>query len=566
MDITPNKAINEIDSTIQNTNDPNDQNQPKNEEKKKKKIKLIKNEEKAPKWMVNGKIIGDEIKSVEILKDIVSPSLYNALVEKMKLENIFPVQSEVIPTLIKSFDGIANDVVVCAPTGSGKTLSFAIPILHALEGLLPRTLRALIILPTRDLAVQVYNVFNQVASCLGLKVFPACGLFSFEEEQKHLVFSKNDGDDLSFSEVSGRCSSDILICTPGRLIDHLNFTKGFTLEYLRFLVLDEADRLMNQSYGNFLSKVLKHSFISEGSGGMINQGNFSQLSVRNTRPYNQNFHRSYSHLPLQKLIFSATISQNPKGLKDLSLNNPIYFSSAPEGTYKLPSSLQEFRVICEPNEKVLALSILLTDYIEEKEQVLVFTSSLDSTHRLFTVLKLMNLPFKYSIYSSQLPTKEKNHTLNLFREGKIKMLVCSDVMARGIDILTVKCVINYDVPVFVKTYVHRVGRTARAGQKGVSYSLLTKLEDKEFVKNLYKKIDNKIPNELKIPKSKQEQLIPKFRQVLGELKLELAKQNVIHVDYSSVGEFDLSLRKKVDSEDNEQKDVLLKLFLSQNKL
>ena len=524
-----------------------------------------------PLWMIEGKTLGDDLKPLEELKGVISDRLYNILEKKLKLDSLFPVQSDVIPPLIKSFKGISNDVVVCAPTGSGKTLAFAIPIIDALEGSVPRTLRAVVILPTRDLGLQVFSVFQKIASEVGLKVASACGKYSFELEQKQLIYQEEENQVDKMTKIKGRCAADILVCTPGRLIDHLNFTEGLTLENLRFLVLDEADRLLTQNYQDFFNKLLKASYVSDEFSGIENNQDYSKLNVRNLRK-NDHLRKSFFDLPLQKLIFSATISQNPRKLKSLQLHNPIFFSSATEGTYKLPSLLQEYRVICMANEKALALTILLRDYLEENDQVLVFTCSLDSTMRLFNVLKLMNLPFKSKIYSSQLSQKERNQTLTQFREGKIKLLVCSDVMARGIDVLNVKVVINYEIPPFVKTYVHRVGRTARAGNKGVCYSLLTPEEDKTFVEEFNKKLERKEAPILDIPHSKKELLIPKFQQVLNDLKIELAKKNVISVDYNQQFSEDIdSLKQSFDLDANPvdleiHKEILYKLFLQQNKL
>ena len=524
-----------------------------------------------PNWMKSGRLIGEEEKPLSFLSGIVSEEVLEGVRKEMGVEKLFGVQWSVIPSVLQAFNK-ASDVVVSSPTGSGKTLSFAIPIVETLRALKPKLLRALIVLPTRDLALQVFSVVDKIASQVGLVTVAACGKFSFSKEQKQLLQAKNFAGKQEESEEEekegevkegrvcfvsgGNCKADILVCTPGRLTDHLKFTKGFTLEHLKFVVLDEADRLLTQSYQDFFSKLLKAShfnpntisqpnpnpnptqpnspslptsLLQSNSGIKSNEDHFS-LSVRTERTLNS-VKKNLLECPLQKLIFSATVSHNPRKLKSLQLQNPLFFKSSSEGReYSLPSSLRQFRVISLPNEKTLVLSVLLNEWIEKGEQVLIFTSSLDSTHRLFTVLQLMNFPIKCSLYSSQLSQKERNQTLSKFRESKIQVLVCSDVMARGMDVLTVKNVINFDPPNHVKTYVHRVGRTARAGNEGFAFTLLTQEEDKNFLKYLDTKIEGKQPSLFLIPQERMQKYLPKFREALDSLRTELAKQKVIKIN------------------------------------
>jgi ATP-dependent RNA helicase DDX51/DBP6 len=208
-----------------------------------------------PEWMKNNLFIeNNDPQSMDdfLQKCQLDPTIISNL-KSLNITSVFPTQSVVIPEIMKR-TVTAGDVCVCAPTGSGKTLAYVIPIIQSLMFRVVCRLRALVILPTRDLVIQVFNVFHQMLKNTPLKVVKLTGETPFAKEQRSLV--GNNYKDVS-AKHGGQSVVDIVISTPGRLMDHLKDTPGFTLQHLSFLVLDEVDRLLMQSYNEFLTKILQ---------------------------------------------------------------------------------------------------------------------------------------------------------------------------------------------------------------------------------------------------------------------------------------------------------------------
>ncbi|KAL3816182.1 hypothetical protein ACHAXA_007300 [Cyclostephanos tholiformis] len=513
-------------------------------------------------------------------------------------EKFFPIQCMVIPDVIESERNAhlreGRDVCCHAPTGSGKTLAFVLPLLTALHnetqeksgarGL--RRLRALIVLPGRDLAKQVHDVFVRYAKGSNIKIGLAVGggkkradlvneRRSLVVETYHEGYSEVRDEDGSFirrkkggllesssaqirynfdplsinaalevydgtirndnclrmcPRMGGRSAVDILVSTPGRLIDHLDSTPGFTLQHLKFLVVDEADRLVNQPYQNWVGRVLAAA--NPSSKCDVSEYVKSPLQVApdgTTLIVDPITHRSVPiyggndkansdvglvsgmlgrPVPLRKMLFSATLTQDPQKLARLGLINPKHYDAnflkrslhnvegknfdgdAKAGRYFVPKGLTESMVECSAEQKPLVLLALLLDKenspgrndAESVNLIIVFTSSVDSTHRLARLLQLLwgaggyGRSSEVAEFSSSIGAKQRSAILRRCRssdsEEKISVLVCSDGMARGMDLPSVSLVINYDVPAFAKTYVHRCGRTARAGRSGKAISVL----------------------------------------------------------------------------------------------
>ena len=498
------------------------------------------------------------------------------LIENLKRDGykqFFPIQSLVIPDVIASERHShirARDVCVSAPTGSGKTLGFVLPVLNALSTRQVRRLRALIILPSRDLASQVYQVFERYTHGSDLRVGLAIGQSDFKAEQIALTvgspdlsamedlgsvrhryalnnndldlaleafpgFSNDEAPDLRNTELQipkgGRSAIDVLVSTPGRLVDHLDRTPGFTLQHLRFCVIDEADRLVNQSYHNWIGRVIAsangasvnawHEMASNVSGDGRSSlelspdgnsfvidpitwrrggtdGDASSFS-NNGMGINSVFSSVCRPAQLRKLLFSATLTKDPQKLASLGLVNPKHYDAHHLGSgkgssqqYSMPSALSEFTVECTAEQKPLVLLALLLDNLQsessERTLVAVFTSSLDSTHRLVRLLQLLwsaadlGDPSSVTEFSSALNQSQRTQLMKrcTATDGDVSVVVCSDGMSRGMDIPSVSAVINYDVPSFAKTYVHRCGRTARAGKQGVAISVLKGGQVKQF--------------------------------------------------------------------------------------
>ena len=342
---------------------------------------------------------------------------------------------------------------------------------------------------------------------------------------------------------------DVLVCTPGRLVDHLDNTPGFTLQHLRFLVVDEADRLLSQTYHNWIKRVIDsangasvaawHEINKSPSNGCLSNKapplvetpdgcsyDIDMITWRRggTAGDESSFNTNESSvvstvcrpLQLRKMLYSATLTRDPQKLATLRLVNPKHFDARKvretglqdtiygkdsNNRYSMPHQLLEYSVECTAEQKPIVLLALLLERLDiltdtdttkgkKKSVVAVFTSSLESTHRLARLLQLLwkaanyGSPDAVAEFSSSLNQKERSHLVKRCgdAEDNISVVVCSDGMSRGMDIEQVGTVINYDVPGFAKTYVHRCGRTARAGKEGSAISLLKGGQRSQFTK------------------------------------------------------------------------------------
>lgn len=482
-----------------------------------------------------------------------------ARLKSLGITEWFAVQTAIIPKLLEhpsAYDLYPSpppaDVCVSAPTGSGKTLSYVVPIVEVLQQRIARRLRALIILPTRDLVMQVRETLEAVSKGSGLTIASLTGQQSFTHEQSSLVdadpillrrnipglLNPASGSeeekammDIRRNALGGEnykakpieSKVDIVIATPGRLIDHMDQTPGFTLQHLRFLVIDEADRLLSQSFQEWLPRILsaidpmqsvqenkKHDQLnadlaapsamhpawlqasrlqSERTG--ILPGVSSILPVRPTNT-------------VQKLLFSATLTRDPAKIVALDLRNALFVSvedaetGQKEGdaeqpkdwqdSFALPSTLKEHIMVMPTSEKPLHLLHLLYTSEIPLRQILCFTKSVESAKRLVKLLEYVEESRKkrgkFSLtvreYSGDLRSGQRAKILEEFKQGSVDVLICSDVISRGIDLPDVQNVISYDVPIDMAKYVHRVGRTARAGRQGDSYTLVEDQEARHF--------------------------------------------------------------------------------------
>eukprot|EP00934_Nitzschia_sp_Nitz4_P006137 Nitzschia sp. Nitz4//scaffold235_size30605//3561//5864//NITZ4_007971-RA/size30605-processed-gene-0.71-mRNA-1//1//CDS//3329543441//6127//frame0 len=575
------------------------------------------------------------------------------LVDNLQREghkHFFPIQALVIPDVIVaerySQLRVVRDVCVGAPTGSGKTLAFVLPVLNALSTRQICRLRALVVLPSRDLATQVHQVFEHYAKGSNLKIGLAIGQSDLANEQQQLMLGQgkdkdndttkedenedavtqtyrarlrymldpsnfdhakqalepnlllgdddnDDGDgdgdsnqtmaDPTELPAGGLSAVDVLVCTPGRLLDHCDNTPGFTLQHLRFLVIDEADRLLSQSYHGWIHRVFDnvHAASAQASWKGTNQNAASSSSVDPItwrRPEGVDTakdgsgdatsvatdpHNIVAPLQLRKLLYSATLTKDPQKLASLKLINPKYFSahhlgqnagtpSSSSALYSMPPKLREYTVECSADQKPLVLMALLLERLREQQRqrqsssssssstekriIVVFTSSLDSTHRLTRLLQLLwmaaqNQPSNDASWFGELPL-EFSSSLNQQQRSAcmkrcndpsdpINIIVCSDGMSRGMDIEFVGTVIHYDVPGFAKTYVHRCGRTARADRDGEAITLLKGSGQSGQFKKLRRLISHpeRVQNNYKVATSLLKQtLVPLYRGCLRGVK------------------------------------------------
>ncbi|WOL11331.1 DEAD-box ATP-dependent RNA helicase 1 [Canna indica] len=447
----------------------------------------------------------------------LDPRLEEAL-KKMGIQSLFPVQVAVWQETIGP-GAFERDICVNSPTGSGKTLAYALPIVQALSMRKIRCLRALVVLPTRDLALQVKDVFSAIAPAVGIHVGLAIGQSSIEDEILELIKRPKLGMCSPFDPedppMDLQTAVDILVATPGRLMDHINMTKGFSLEHLCYLVVDETDRLLREAYQSWLPTVIQltQSDYQPGHARSI-PGTPDSLTTTRRCGVERGF-KGKIYPRLVKMILSATLTQDPSKISQLDLHHPLLLTSG-DKRYKLPKRLESFKLICRPKLKPVYLVALLQSLKGEKS--IVFTSSVESTHRLSTLLKLFGeLPIKISEYSRRQHQSIRSKKLKAFKEGKTQVLIATDAMTRGMDVEGIINVINYDMPAFVKTYIHRAGRTARAGQSGRCFTLLRKHEVKQFNKML-EKAGNISCDFHSLPTDSIESLRPLYSFALEKLK------------------------------------------------
>ncbi|KAK2899036.1 hypothetical protein Q8A67_010454 [Cirrhinus molitorella] len=447
------------------------------EEKTVQKVKRV-----LPQWLAQPDVIQRDITS-NLIPISEVPGICPTLLKKLEtngIQSFFPVQAEVIPAILESVgSGLLvgpggyrpRDICVSAPTGSGKTLAFVIPVVQALFKRVVREVRALAVLPTKELAQQVSKVFSTYTEGTSLKVVMITGQKTFAAEQ--IALSENRGG-VSHS------LADIVVATPGRLVDHINKNSNFSLQHVRFLIIDEADRMIDGMHQSWLSQVTKAVYRSTGDtqASVFKRILPGPITVASLSP---------PQIPLQKLLFSATLTQNPEKLQLLDLHQPRLFSSTHtctetitqiQDTFNFPQGLTEYYIPCTLSKKPL---IILHFLLRLKfSPALCFTNSRQAAHRLYLLVKLFG-GVEVAEFSSKLSPGERQKTLKDFEQGKIPLLISTDAAARGIDISGVKCVINYDAPQYIRTYIHRVGRTARAGKVGSAFTFLLEVQEKNFL-------------------------------------------------------------------------------------
>ncbi|KAH8260472.1 hypothetical protein KR038_001411, partial [Drosophila bunnanda] len=454
-----------------------------------------------PNWLAHPTIIegslmpdAEENQNVEAIEQV--PYLdksTRAALRQMKIKHLFPVQRQVIPWILeaqaKPPPFRPRDICVSAPTGSGKTLAFAIPIVQLLSQRVECKVRALVVLPVAELALQVFRVISALCSKTDLEVCLLSKQHKLEDEQEKLVELYKGK---YYSKV------DIVVTTPGRLVDHLHATKGFCLKSLKFLIIDEADRIMDAVFQNWLYHLDSH--VKKTTDQLL-AGTQAPLCYAELES-------SFGKQP-HKLLFSATLSQDPEKLQNLGLFQPRLFTTVFAmpvlkeqtggedadadaaadsgqflGKYTTPAELTEQVCVTEMRLKPLTLFALVQKY--QWKRFLCFTNSTDQANRLAFVLEILfkESDIKVAELSGNLSASVRKRTLKDFTSGKVNGLICSDALARGIDVADIDVVLSYEAPRHIKTHIHRVGRTARAGRRGTAVTLLTEQDQPVFKKML----------------------------------------------------------------------------------
>ncbi len=322
-----------------------------------------------------------------------------------------PIQVQAIPAQLEG-----RDILGVAQTGSGKTAAFSLPILTKIVGLgtkrLPKTARALILAPTRELAVQIEDTIRVLAK--GLHVSTALVL----------------GGVSRFSQVKRlQQGVDILVATPGRLTDLVR-EGDVSLAETRWLVLDEADRMLDMGFINDVRRIAKAT-----------------------------------HRDRQTALFSATMPQEIEQLAQSLLKNPVRAEVSPQGT--TAAEITQSLVMARTKQKRQILSTMLAD--EAMSSVLVFARTKHGADRV--VRDLERDGFNAAVIHGNKSQNARQKALNGFRDGSVRILVATDIAARGIDVPGISHVVNFDLPDEAESYVHRVGRTGRNGAEGIAITL-----------------------------------------------------------------------------------------------
>ncbi|KAL0249598.1 hypothetical protein GEMRC1_004828 [Eukaryota sp. GEM-RC1] len=395
-----------------------------------------------------------------------------------------------------------RDICIASPTGSGKTLAFALTILAKTASLQGSFIKALVISPTRDLAIQTHAVLSQLFPRVSLLV----GQRSFALEQEALK------------------STDVVIATPGRLVDHLNLT-FVDWSRLSVVVFDEVDRLLNDSFQDFV-KLLEdkvslgykklHPTEPSTSDNLFNSANF----LKNLKFPTQS--------PL-KVVCSATFIPRQSYISTLKLTNPLLITTEASKSHQfaVPKNLHESYYVVQTGVKPLVCELIVKSFLKESPsaQILIFCDSCENSHRLARYLQVAfgdqhNL---ISEFSSQLGQKKRNQTITKFRNNELSILIASDVISRGLDFSQVSLVLSYDAPSSTSTYVHRIGRTARADQSGDSVTLLSSRKVKSFLKMLHS-LSNNVVKQKRVDDDIIEKEMSDYENKLTQLKTVLHEE------------------------------------------
>uniref|UniRef100_F1L6E3 RNA helicase n=1 Tax=Ascaris suum TaxID=6253 RepID=F1L6E3_ASCSU len=348
--------------------------------------------------------------------------------------------------------------------GSGKTAAFALPILQALLDT-PQKLFALILTPTRELAFQIAEQFDALGASIGLLVAVIVG-----------------GVDMVTQALALAKRPHVIVATPGRLVDHLENTKGFNLRALKFLVMDEADRILNMDFEVELDKILK-------------------VLPKERRTY----------------LYSATMTKKVAKLERASLRDPARVEVCSK--YKTVDKLKQHYIFIPQKYKEAYLVYILNEMAGQT--AIVFCATCASTMK--TALMLRQLGFGAVPLHGQMSQAKRLGSLNKFKSKVRPILVCTDVASRGLDIPNVDAVLNYDVPSQSKDYVHRVGRTARAGRSGVSITFVT-----QYDVEVYQRIEHLIGKKLPLYETVENDVMLLVERV--EEAMKAAKQELKEMD------------------------------------
>ncbi|WKX97538.1 hypothetical protein Q1695_013307 [Nippostrongylus brasiliensis] len=386
--------------------------------------------------------------------------------EFMKIRQPTPVQVNCIPKVLNG-----HDVLGCAKTGTGKTLAFVLPILHELA-IDPYGIFALVLTPTRELASQIYDQFVALGKPIALKTSLVTGGRSLIDQANELTARPH-----------------VVVATPGRLADHIDSNPdglGQLFKKIQFFVLDEADQMLDGQYNEQLKSIF--------------------LAIPKHR---------------RTLLFSATITTAITKLHTVTEKKPYFFEDKQE--VATVERLEQKYVLCPVAVKDAYLVYVVKNYCERNEgsSVIVFAQTCRECQALAYMFDALG--FKVGSLHSQIEQRMRNAALASFRSKVTRVLICTDVASRGLDIPHVDLVVNHNVPKCPKTYVHRVGRSARAGRYGAALTFVTQY-DVVLLQAVEELIGMKL-EALKVSDRKVTQYVTKVLVAKREAELRMEQNN-----------------------------------------
>ncbi|MDR1743010.1 MAG: DEAD/DEAH box helicase [Dysgonamonadaceae bacterium] len=364
--------------------------------------------------------------------------LCDALLEGLQAMNFTettPVQEQAIPVILAK-----KDVIACAQTGTGKTAAFLLPLLNNLytEAHEENKINAIVMAPTRELAQQIDQQME--------------GFSYFTPFSSVAVYGGNDGDAWDVQKRGLLNGSDVVVATPGRMLSHINL---YDIDFsgVKYFILDEADRMLDMGFYDDIMKIEK------------------------LLPKDR-----------QTIMFSATMPPKIQTLAKTILRNPEEISIA---ISRPPDSILQSAYICHEAQKIKIVEELFRD--KEPKKVILFSGSKLKVKEISKTLKRMGL--STGEMHSDLDQAQRDFVMHEFRNERIGILVATDIVSRGIDIDDIPLIINFDVPYDAEDYVHRIGRTARAGDSGMAITLVGEDEQYRFgqIENFLQKEIYKIP-------------------------------------------------------------------------
>jgi superfamily II DNA/RNA helicase len=366
----------------------------------------------------------------------------------MGFETVTPIQEKVIPVILEN-----RDLIACAQTGTGKTAAYVLPILNKLIGKKESGADTLIIVPTRELAIQIEQQIQ------GFSYFVSSGSIA--------IYGGGDGMDWELQKKALTKGIDVVVATPGKLLSHLK-TGDVKFESIAHLVLDEADRMLDMGFIDDIRAII-----------------------------------SYLPRKHQTLMFSATMPASIRQLAQKILHNPVEISLA---ISKPVESVDQKAFLVYEEQKISVLKHFLAER-KNYDSILIFTATKSKVSDIVTALNKYGFPSKG--ISSNLDQDKREEVLGKFRARRIRILVATNVMSRGIDVKEINLVINFDVPHDAEDYVHRIGRTARVNAKGEAITLVIPREINKLRK-IEQLIDAVIP---KLQPPDPIGVVPKWEEV-----------------------------------------------------